>query len=87
MITGALILVAGIVIGFALRSIPLRRTRLDRPPELECGCGHHYSFHDPETGQCHDKIWRGANNYAPCTCRRYTGPEPLPEYVPRELGS
>lgn len=60
------------------------------PHSPTCGCGHHHSMHDPETNECHgatkehryhyDREGRWVNGYVPCTCRQYSGPEPLPQY-------
>jgi hypothetical protein len=46
---GALILLAGIAIG---RLLPARRKGPGPPPKPVCGCGHHFSYHDPETRAC-----------------------------------
>lgn len=92
-----MILLAGIIIGIAIRSIPWRRGKLPRPrraPALNCGCGDHHAMHDPKTGQCHATEERPmyengsfvGYHDVQCTCRQYSGPEPLPEYVAREIG-
>lgn len=96
MIEGALILLAGILIG---RLLPGRR-KARRPPEAPeavCGCRHHYSFHDPESGRCHgtDSQATAFDGYGiarawkqiPCTCRKYAGPEPLPTYYAPEIAT
>lgn len=95
MITGALIFATGLLVGIVLRSIRWRRG-LSKPPKPVCGCTHHHAMHDPETRSCHAKVegeparydsfgeptaWRQVQ----CSCRQYTGPEPLPEYIPREI--
>lgn len=89
MITGAGLFGSGWLAG------RLGRRRL-RSPVPECGCGHHYSYHDPETGQCHgtDRKTKyssiGADlgyHEIPCTCRRYSGPQPLPEYFAPEIAA
>ncbi len=81
----------GVLLG---RFLPARRG--PRPVEARCGCGHHHSFHDPATGQCHGTDRRilyssgGADlgyRDVPCTCRQYTGPQPLPEYFAPEITS
>jgi hypothetical protein len=51
-------------------------------PKAICGCDHHASFHDDEG--CHfidtDRYGREAPE---CGCKKYMGPEPLPEaYLP-----
>jgi hypothetical protein len=92
-ITGALILAAGIVLGWLLRSLPARRKEPE-PVKAVCGCTHHHSMHDPQTGACHAAVevsrynqhggWTG-KEYKACACRRYSGPEPLPEYYAPEI--
>jgi hypothetical protein len=62
-----------------------------RKPEISekeavCGCEHHFSFHD-ENG-CHaddeesEHFDRERDIYVMdrCKCKRYTGPEPLPDF-------
>jgi len=93
MIEGALILLAGIIAGVILRSLPPRR-QAPKPVEAVCGCTHHYSLHDPQTGACNSLVqvaryssggsWTGYD-YAPCACRRYSGPEPLPQFFAPEI--
>jgi hypothetical protein len=90
---GALILLAGIAAGWLLRSLPARR-KDPKPVEAECGCTHHHSMHDPETGECNAEVavarynkdgdWTGYE-YRPCACRRYSGPEPMPTYYAPEI--
>jgi hypothetical protein len=73
----------------------LRRRRAPAAPKPVCGCDHHYSLHDPETARCHGTVkstsaynhigvWVGHKDL-PCTCRRYSGPVPLPEYFAPEI--
>lgn len=94
MITGALILLAGIAIGWLLRSLPGRKA--PKPVEAVCGCGHHHSMHNPETGTCNDTAqvrWYryngkpGGYEDKRCPCRRYSGPEPLPSYFAPEIAT
>lgn len=85
---GALCVLIGIVIGRIWRR-DKKGTAGDPVPV--CGCEHHYSMHDLEAGRCYGTV-RGKplkyNDFnrpvvweqVPCTCRRYTGPEPLPAY-------
>jgi hypothetical protein len=95
MIVGALILLAGILIG---RLLPGRRRQpgFAKPPEAVCGCGHHHSFHDRESSRCHATvngvpIHRDRYGYTDgweqvqCPCRAYSGPVPLPEYYAPEI--
>lgn len=95
MITGALLLAAGIAVGWVLRSLPARR-REPKPVEAVCGCGHHHSVHDPETRACNaeveaDRYDRFGNltgkEHKPCACLRYTGPEPMPSYYAAEIAT
>jgi len=93
---GALILIAGIAAGWVLRSLPPRREDPE-PVEAVCGCAHHYSFHDPETGMCHGTASQATHfdsygierrwKQIPCTCRKYAGPEPLSTYLPIEIAT
>ena len=78
---GALILLAGILLG---RFLPGRRKEPELPAAV-CGCKHHHSMHDPQTGHCHGEVYRGDYVYVACQCRRYTGAEPLPSYVATEI--
>jgi hypothetical protein len=66
-----------------------RRARPDLEPQAVCGCGHHYALHDAQA-VCHgtNRIKNAAGHEGvtwsseACGCRRYTGPEPLPTYIP-----
>ena len=93
MITGSLILLAGILIGWLLRSLPARR-KAPKPIEAVCGCTHHHSMHDPESGACNATVAVDRYNkfgdytgkeHKPCACLRYSGPEPLPAYYAPEI--
>ncbi|MBT2451466.1 hypothetical protein J7F03_31270 [Streptomyces sp. ISL-43] len=64
------------------------------PPQPVCGCGHHFSFHDPEARSCHHQnkletsyLFGGitGNELVACDCRQYVGPEPLPTVYAPEL--
>jgi hypothetical protein len=90
LIEGAALIVAGMGIG---RFWPARR-KGPKPPEPVrpvCGCDHHHSYHDPQTGQCHGRrnlgYWGGQQNYEDCSCRQYSGALPLPEYYAPEIAS
>lgn len=96
MITGALILLFGIALGWLLRSLPPRR-KGPKPIEARCGCRHHHSMHDPETSRCHARVDEPATydldgdptsfRKVQCSCRRYSGPEPIPSlYAPEIAG-
>jgi hypothetical protein len=90
MIEGALILLAGILIGgVGVRVLDrFPRTPSQKAIKPRCSCNHAPSFHDPKTGRCH-YAWTERLNYhdteLTCTCRRYDGPEPLPEFYAPEI--
>jgi hypothetical protein len=84
---------ASAMVAYTLGQARGRRSRSNRMLELEpppvCGCTHHYSLHDD------DRVCHGVNRVKeqttregvswisqPCGCKRYTGPETLPRYVP-----
>lgn len=84
LIESAIVAGAASAIGYFFGRRDRRRTaELNQKPF--CGCDHHLSMHDPETGHCHgtEKVtiyvdgdfdhdqWRA------CGCRRYVGPEPI----------
>ena len=94
-VVGALAALGGVLLG---RILPDRRPEPPAPPKPVCGCKHHHSFHDPQTGECHgmmkgkeiefDKYQsRTAVGWEriPCTCRQYSGPVPLPEFSVHEI--
>lgn len=69
-------------------------------PQPVCGCGHNLAHHEPGEGgsasacrmQVKGKItrwnqWSEAVGWemTPCSCRQYTGPQPLPEYYAPEI--
>jgi hypothetical protein len=94
MLEGALILLAGFVVG---RFMPGRRRKPKPPKPIKpiCGCGHGYHDHGAESGACHgqkkkyrhDGLSEVMDGYMPCTCQRYTGPTPLPEFYAPEITS
>lgn len=98
MITGAVLVALGILAGWILRSLPGRRAapKAAVPPQASCGCGHHHSYHDAESGECHQMVngkplkrdrfgeWDSWEQVQ-CPCRRYSGPVPLPEYYAPEI--
>lgn len=97
MLIGGGVFLAGMI---ADRLLPPRRRgpKPRKDPKPICGCGHHHSFHDPATGQCHGMMRGEPIKYdsfkdptawaqVPCTCRTYSGPVPLPEYVAPEIGA
>ena len=91
LIIGPAIFAAGMLTG---RFWPARRKgpKPPKPVQPICGCEHDLSFHDPETGECHalmrvPSTMSRDSYHTDCTCRRYNGPEPLPEYYAPEIGS
>lgn len=91
---GGICVLVGILLGRLWRRDSKGR---GRDPQPVCGCKHHYSMHDPETGRCHGKVNGKPTTYGEwssrpiaweqvsCTCRRYSGPEPLPTYTAPEI--
>lgn len=67
------------------RALELQRQQaaLDavKPAQAICQCEHGLAFHDRTTGDC---AGRGHLD-APCGCRQYIGPEPLPAFYAPEL--
>ena len=91
LIIGALILLAGILIGRFLPGLARSRRAIEEVKPL-CGCGHGPSFHE-EKGRCHAQNqvtrwdggrWAGIVS-TPCSCQKYTGPEPLPAFYAPEI--
>jgi len=85
MVEGALILLAGMALGAVLERL---RKRPRRPSGPTCACGHELAFHDPASGRCHAEWWIHKNvrdHLVKCPCRRYVGPEPLPEFFAPEI--
>jgi hypothetical protein len=94
MLEGALILLAGILIGMGARSLPGRRAGPKPPPAAVCGCGHHFSYHDPKTRACGYgsrpvvRLTSAVTEYGDvmrCPCLSYSGPEPLVTYYAPEI--
>jgi len=52
-----------------------------KEPEPICGCMHHQCFHD-ENGCGKHISYSNGFPQATCGCKRYTGPEPLPQMIP-----
>lgn len=93
-IVGAVLFIAGMVFGRTAR-LRARKTYKPKVTQPICGCGHHFSLHDPKTKACHGSFdsWNDPINKAAgastrgCGCRQYSGPTPLPEYYAPEIGS
>lgn len=92
---GGICVLVGILVGRAWQKAKKPK---HKDPKPVCGCRHHYSMHDPETGQCHGLMNGKPLRYdsfndptaweqIPCGCRRYSGPEPLPTYYAPEIAS
>jgi len=88
-VVGAGIGIAAYATGQALGRRRRTRDPFADDPKPICGCGHHYSLHG-EDGTCRavsreiqEASTKGTTwvNQA-CGCARYTGPEPLPRYLP-----
>ena len=93
----AAVALVGVLLG---RFLPNRRkgpkpAKAVRPV---CGCGHHHSYHDPKTSECHGQVRGKAikfTDYASrdpvaweqvqCSCRQYSGPVPIPEFYAPEI--
>lgn len=66
-------------------------------PDPVCGCGHHYSFHNGQTGLCMHKgraetKWDEYGDpvkweMVQCGCQRYIGPQPLDVLYAPEITS
>lgn len=95
-LTGGIVAVGAFLAGQWLPHPGRRKVKAPKPVQPICGCTHHHSFHDPKTGECHGTFRRrlygssGADlglRDNPCTCRQYTGPQPLPEVYAPEITS
>ncbi|MFE4449732.1 hypothetical protein [Streptomyces sp. NPDC056796] len=67
-----------------------RRRRAENGPEPICGCRHHLAYHDAREGVCYAEVRDSdhAEERSQCSCRRYSGPEPLATlYAPELSGS
>lgn len=101
MLTGALILLGGIIAGRFLPNVR-RGPRPPKQPKAICGCDHHLSMHDPKTLECKeieeqddgDPILSPGGTYIvgyknssrrPCNCRQYAGPKPAEMYFSTPL--
>lgn len=94
LLTGACIAVACFAAGVTAGPYLHRQRAAPAPPKTVkpvCGCTHHYAFHDAETRKCAGSVNIAVYPYpvktAPCPCRNYCGPEPLPEYYAPEIAN
>ena len=90
LLEGAVIAVGAFVAGQWLPRPRRRGVKAPKPVQPICGCEHHHSYHDPKTGECHNRrslgYWAGASHFEDCTCAQYSGPQPMPEFYAPELG-
>lgn len=90
LITGGAIFLVGWLCGRITRP---RREKSAPDIKPICGCGHHFSSHDPKTKACNAKVQRkvhqgGAfmhNEYKPCSCLQYVGPLPIDTFYAPEI--
>lgn len=85
-----------VLVGWLLGRIS-RKRKMPKTPEPICGCKHHHSHHDPKTGECFSKrkvvthydIYGVPRSWKemPCTCKQYSGPEPITTYYAPEISS
>lgn len=88
-VVGAGVAVAAYAIGQAQGFRRRRRDPYADDPRPVCGCGHHFALHDSE-GTCRgvsreiEKTSGSGVTWVTrsCGCATYTGPEPLPRYLP-----
>ena len=79
-----------VIIGILLgRFLPARR-KGPKAVKPVCGCTHHHSYHDRQTGRCGhtERIYLGNGCYGQpdtCTCKQYSGPQPMPEFYAPEI--
>jgi hypothetical protein len=89
----AAVALIGVLIG---RFLPNRRKGPEPPGTVKpvCGCGHHHSYHDPETGICNhtkrlityeDAYTTKYGDSLKCSCEQYSGPQPMPEFFAPEV--
>ena len=86
LLEGALIAVGAFLAGQWLPR-PYRRRRVKPPKPVQpiCGCKHNVSYHDPKTSECHGRVYCGEGRYEDCTCKQYSGPQPIPEFYAPEI--
>lgn len=91
----------GVLIGFALSWLSIgagyvvhariNKSAVPALPKPICMCEHHYGEHEPKTGVCNVTTVRispvDIGRSFRCACLRYTGPEPLSQYIPTELSA
>lgn len=90
-LTTAGLFTAGFVAGLFTR-----RRKPSKDPVPVCSCGHALAMHDRSTSRCHAEVKRSryssigdhtGYDYVPCTCQRYTDPEPITDlWTPPAIG-
>lgn len=85
------------VIRSEIESRHRRKLELTGGPQPICGCRHHYSYHNPKTGECAEMsrqavAWDDFGSaeeweLVKCNCQRYVGPEPLETLYMPEISS
>lgn len=90
-LVGGLIALVGFGAGFLTRASVVKNSGAATPgtrKSAECGCGHTIGFHTDKTGECHGVIKRASvTDSDRCSCQRYDGPTPLPEYFIADIGN
>ena len=85
MIEGAAILLAGVVLGWIGRGV---RRGGSKSGQAICSCGDPRGKHIDGKGACqaeHKRSSNGIQEFRPCGCQMYDGPEPLPGYYAPEI--
>ncbi len=92
MIEGAVILLAGLVVGYLAGRSRGRAAAQPAPKAVEsiCSCNHPRGQHVDGKGPCkaentHWAYDSGTTAFRPCPCQLYDGPEPLPQYYAPEI--
>jgi hypothetical protein len=78
---------AGFVLGVVLGRWN-RTPRLPKSVQPICGCRHHLSHHDPDSGVCNAQQveWVGSSaKMMKCTCRQYVGPKPADSFFTEDV--
>lgn len=95
---GVVVIVAFLIfILLASRDTKVRSKETPVDPAPVCGCGHHYSFHNPESKLCMHTArtavhWNASGTpvkwgHLQCGCQRYIGPQPLDTLYAPEIAT
>ena len=93
-----LMIFGGGICGFIKREFDRRHerklTKINGPRPI-CGCVHHFSFHNRETGRCMHPVRTAVEwdeygdairwEMQQCGCQRYVGPQPLESLYAPEI--